>query len=798
MSNARPVLRNIYLNTLRTAIFGLSVLLAVSSCKTTRVLEGNEKLLTKNSVTFTIKNPGISSDELYTIARPKPNKKFIGTARVKLYLYYKGTKGKPESKYRTWLREKMGERPAIFDSAMMLESNRNMELYLNKVGFFYSDVNAETEHKKNKKVHVIYKVTPSVPYRLKSVKYDISDTVMARFISLSRSEPQIREGQIYNAFKLDDERDRIVEILQNNGYYYFNRDFIYFEIDSSFAGKEMNLTMKIRPNKVGSDANPEEIITEPHKRYFINNIYIQPAFDPTKPLQTKYDTSTYSVSYGNRIQRPSNYYILHSGQNRIHPSVISQSIFIKSGDPFRLIDVKKTRTRINELGVFSYNNIRFREIQGTDTAGNGLLDCNIDLSRRKLHSFTVETEATNSGGRPGIGLNFNYQNTNIFRGAEILNLKTRVALEAQKVFGDDAEYSKDIPFFNTIEAGLQVGIIFPKFLIPIKQERFPKFFKPKTSVGVGFGFEDRPEYERWVINLSFGYDWKESEQKRHQLSIVDWNLVNVTLSPEFQQQIDEETNDRIKAQYSDNIIMGMKYSFTYNTQDIRKIENFFFFKGNLNPVGNLLQLGYWLTDPPKDSLGQYTMWGIAYAQFFKIDGDFRLFNVISRNTSLAYRFFTGVGIPYGNSSILPLETGYYAGGANDMRGWPFRLLGPGSYSNPEDDFDKMGDIQLEFNIEYRFPVYQFIKSAIFADIGNIWILEDQEGYPGGEFQFNRFYKEFAIDIGLGLRLDFNFFILRVDAAIPLRDPAQPENDRWVLNKWQFSDFILNFGIGYPF
>jgi outer membrane protein assembly factor BamA len=301
-----------------------------------------------------------------------------------------------------------------------------------------------------------------------------------------------------------------------------------------------------------------------------------------------------------------------------------------------------------------------------------------------------------------------------------------------------------------------------------------------------------------VINLSFGYDWKESEQKRHQLSIVDWNLVNVTLSPEFQQQIDEETNDRIKAQYSDNIIMGMKYSFTYNTQDIRKIENFFFFKGNLNPVGNLLQLGYWLTDPPKDSLGQYTMWGIAYAQFFKIDGDFRLFNVISRNTSLAYRFFTGVGIPYGNSSILPLETGYYAGGANDMRGWPFRLLGPGSYSNPEDDFDKMGDIQLEFNIEYRFPVYQFIKSAIFADIGNIWILEDQEGYPGGEFQFNRFYKEFAIDIGLGLRLDFNFFILRVDAAIPLRDPAQPENDRWVLNNWQFSDFILNFGIGYPF
>jgi outer membrane protein assembly factor BamA len=506
----------------------------------------------------------------------------------------------------------------------------------------------------------------------------------------------------------------------------------------------------------------------------------------------------YTVNYGKRVQRPSNYYILHNGQNRVHPSIISQSVFLKPGDPFRLIDVKKTRARINELGVFSYNNIRFREIPEKDTAGNGLLDCNIDLSRRKLHAFTVETEVTNSGGRPGIGLNFNYQNTNIFRGAEILNLKTRVALEAQKVFGDDAEYSSDVPFFNTIETGLQVGVIFPKFLIPVKQERFPKYFKPRTAVGVGFGFEDRPEYERWVINLSFGYDWKESEQKRHQLNIVDWNLVNVALSPDFQDQIDEETNDRIKSQYSDNIIMGMKYTFTYNTQDIRKLQNFFYFRGNLQPVGNLLHLGYLLADPPKDSLGHYTMWGIAYAQFFKIDGDFRLFNVISRNTSLAYRYFVGVGVPYGNSDVLPLETGYYAGGANGMRGWPFRLLGPGSYSAPDDDFDKMGDIQLEFNIEYRFPVYQFIKSAIFVDIGNIWILEDQEGYPGGEFKFDRFYKEFAIDIGLGLRLDFNFFILRVDAAIPLRDPAMPDGDRWVVNKWQFSDFILNFGIGYPF
>jgi outer membrane protein assembly factor BamA len=673
-----------------------------------------------------------------------------------------------------------------------------MVMYLNKVGYFNSGVAHVEIPKRNKKVHSDYLVTPSIPYRLKEVTYAIDDTLIAGFISGSKTEQHLLAGDIFNAFKLDDERDRITEILQNNGYYYFNRDFIYFEVDSAMGTRQMNVTVKIRPNRVNSPDNPLEVISRPHLRYFINNIYIKPAFDPTKPAGLEFDTLKYSVRPGKSSVRFNDYYILHQGEIKVRPSTISQSVFIKPGDPYRTTDVKKTRARINELGLFSYNNIRFKEVIAPDTAGFGLLDCNIDLSRRKLHSFTVETEATNSGGRPGIGLNFTYQNSNIFGGAEILRLKARIALEAQKIFGGDDEYSESTPFFNTIETGFQVAVDFPRFLIPIRQERFPKYFRPKTTVSVAFGYEDRPEYVRWVTNFLFGYDWKESDLKRHQVFPFDWSLTNVTLSPDFQEQIDNEPNDRIKNQYTDNLIMGPRYSFTYNTQDIRKIQNFFYFRGNIQTAGNLLQLGYTLTDPPKDSLGNYQVWGIAYAQFFKIDGDFRLFNVIARNTSLAYRFFLGIGVPYGNSSVLPLETGFYAGGANDMRGWPYRLLGPGAYSNPEDNYDKMGDLQLEANIEYRFPIYNFIKSAIFADIGNIWILEESDAYPGGDFKFDRFYKEFAIDVGLGLRLDFNFFILRVDAAIPLRNPAQPRDARWVMDDWQFKDIIVNFGIGYPF
>ena len=242
----------------------------------------------------------------------------------------------------------------------------------------------------------------------------------------------------------------------------------------------------------------------------------------------------------------------------------------------------------------------------------------------------------------------------------------------------------------------------------------------------------------------------------------------------------------------------MRYSFTYNTQDIRKLKNFFYFRGNFETAGNILNLGSNAFGANTDTLGNYVLFGIPFAQYAKIDGDFRFFNVITRNSSVAYRLFLGAGIPYGNGEVLPLEKGYYGGGANGMRGWPYRLLGPGSYSNPDDNFDRMGDVQLEANIEFRFPVYSFIKSALFADVGNIWLLKGADSYPGGEFSFDRFYKEFAVDVGIGIRLDFDFFIMRVDFAMPLRDPSQPQGERLILDQWQFSDMIINFGIGYPF
>lgn len=774
------------------------IALIFSSCSITHNFKTDEYLLIRNNIKFTGKNPGISTSELQSIAKPKPNQKFLGIFRIKAYMNHLGTKGKENSKFRTWLRDKVGERPALFDSSAAIEATGEMKQYLNKVGYFYSGVSFDTRHFRKKKVEVNYIISPSAPYKIQSVEYNIADSTIMRFLKSAKTESKIKPGTVYNAFELDNERDRITDILQNNGYYYFNRDFVYFEIDSALGNHEMNLKIKIKPNMMASPDEPWKIIFVPHRRYFIRDVYIRPNFDPLAGPAISPDTLKYTINYKDPKKRPDTYYILHLKTDHIFPRTIIQSIFIKPGDPFRLIDISKTRSRVAELGVFGYSNIRFTDLQTPDTAGNGQLDCNIDLSKRKLHSFTVETEVTNSGGRPGIGLNFTYQNINIFRGSETLRLKARGALEAQKIFGNNANYNQSSPFFNTVETGLEASIIFPRFLIPIRQERFPKYFRPKTTTSLGVGYENRPEYERWLTNFSFGYDWKESDRKRHQIFPFDWSIINVTLSPEFEKELAAEPNDRIKYQYTDNLIMAARYTFIYNTQDIRKIQNFFYFKGDLETAGNFLELGSNVFNAKTDSIGQHILFGIPFAQYAKIDCDLRFFNVITRNNALAYRLFMGTGISYGNANVLPLEKGFYGGGANGMRGWPYRLLGPGSYSNPEDKFDRMGDVQLEGNIEYRFPVYSFVKSAFFADIGNIWLLKDTQSYPGGAFSFDRFYKEFAIDVGVGLRLDFNFFILRVDFAIPLRNPAKPEGQRWVLNKWRFSDIIINFGIGYPF
>ena len=784
------------------AMAATALLSLLSSCKLTKTLEEGEYLLVRNKIEIAGDTKGIDTDEIYSILQPRPNKKFLGILPVKLTLYNWGSGGKESSRFRRWLREKVGERPNLYDSLRINASTADIVNYLAKTGFFNSDAAYRREQVGRKqKMKVIYVIHPSTPYKLRNIYYPIDDSLLRSFIVNDKGNSLLNTGDNYNAFKMEQERGRITDLLQQKGYFYFNPNFIYYQVDSAMNSHQMDLYVRAKDSWKG-EADSLHIDEKIHKRYLIKDIYITPNYDPLAPPDQKKDTLDFEVSYHVKGGQPSVYRIIHSGSLKINPKTISQSVFMRQGSMYNALDVRKTRSRINELGLYSYTGIKFREVAPLDTARNtiGELDCIIDLSRRKLHSFTLEAEGTNSGGRPGIGFNFTYQNNNIFRGSEILRFKWHFALEAQKAIGSSSgENTSAQPLFNTVETGFEVSVDFPRFLVPIRQERFPKYFRPKTTVSISYGYEQRPEYRRTLTGFSFGYNWKESETKRHVIYPLDISIIDVVNSPEFQDQIDNEPNDRIRSQYTDHFILALRYSFIFNNQDIRKLKNFVYFRGTIEPAGNLLNLGYKTLSSQSDSLGYYRIFGIRYAQFIRTDVDFRYFNVITRNNTLAYRFAIGVGVPYGNSEVLPLEKGFYGGGANGMRGWPYRLLGPGSYDAPDSlNYDRMGDIQLELNLEYRFPIYKFLKAAIFTDIGNIWLLKENESYPGGKFDFDTFYNEVAVDAGLGIRLDFNFFILRVDVAAPMHDPAYPINQRWRISKLNFDDFLINFGIGYPF
>lgn len=242
----------------------------------------------------------------------------------------------------------------------------------------------------------------------------------------------------------------------------------------------------------------------------------------------------------------------------------------------------------------------------------------------------------------------------------------------------------------------------------------------------------------------------------------------------------------------------MKYSYIYNNQEINKLKNFIYFRGNIETSGNILNAIDQFVKAPKNEEGYYTLFNIRYAQYIRLDVDLRYYVLLSENRRVAIRGIFGIGVPYGNSEDLPFEKGFYGGGANGMRGWRFRSLGPGTYVNDDTDFDRMGDLKLEGNIEYRFPIYKFFKSAIFIDAGNIWLLNTDDSFPGGKFEFDDFIEEIAMDAGIGLRFDFGFFVFRIDGALPIRNPALPAGERWTFNRIELERINWNIGIGYPF
>lgn len=777
---------------MRNLLLGSMSFLALSACTATRFIPKDNALLKKNTVVIRDAKPAnfLKSDLEYLIAQ-KPNPSFFGN-RVGLWFHYFSAE---RQRYRLWrwVHQNSGEGPVYVDEGQATNTAFQLSRYCYNKGYFNNIVEPKPVLHKNRLATMVYEVTLNAPYTLDSISQTIADSNLLYYLNPAFEASLIKKGGLYDAYLLDAERDRITNLLRNNGYYDFTKEYILFEVDTNLRHRALNLTMLIR-NPLSRNGKTAPF----HKRYFIKDITIFPAYDPFSLAVNLSDTLSYERK-NPETNLPSTLNFVYHEKMGIKAATFNPVIQIFEDEPFSINKLRQTYKGLTNLKIFRASNIIYDTfpLRGApETVDSNFLNCKVFLQRSKANGYSVELEGTNSGGDLGIRGGLVFSNKNLFKGSEIFRLRFNGGVEAQQVRDLEVQGQSQPAFFNTFETGVDASIYFPRFLSPVRLRQFAREYLPKTNVSIGFSNQNRKYYNRTILKTSFGYDWMASANAQHLFSPINLSSVKVNPSDEFQQFLDKQTNRRFKDQYSNHLILSMMYSYIYNNQNVDKLRDFFYYRVNAESSGGIVSL-FNNTSLVKNSDDFNTILGIRYAQYLRLDQDFRYYRLLSREHRLVYRAMLGVGFPYGNSEQMPFEKSYFAGGSNGMRGWQLRHLGPGSYSDSV-DIERIGDIQIEMNLEYRFPVVSYLKGALFMDIGNIWTLHDQTYFHNGTFGINTFYKELAVDAGMGFRFDFSFFIFRLDAAIPLRDPAYPEKQRWRLNMLQMKQLVWNFGIGYPF
>jgi len=761
------------------------LIVGLASCSPSKYVGEGEYLLERNKVLIKGEAENVTSDEMQSLARQRPNRKLLGIFRLNTWAYHKAATGNDNAVNR-WLLRSIAKEPVIVDTGLIISSLKQMDLYLQNKGYFSNELDYQIRKKRWSRyaAKVEYSISPGKEYRLWTIRSSVRDTTLALFLGLHFGERILQQGMIYDVDILDDERDRIVHLLKDYGYYSFTREYITYRIDSTLGQGRMDVEMIIA-NPPGRDHHP---------RQKIDRIMIYPDFDPLRDPSKAWDTLIVADRRWGLEKAPGLYYFLYDDKLRVKPEVILQNIFIEQGAYYAQQAIQRTYRRLSDLPVFGFVNIHLKELPEKAERSGGGLSCEIRISRAASSAFNIETEGTNSAGDLGVAGSFVFENRNLFRGAEFFQIRLKGALEVQRLpESTDGEFL----FFNTFETGAEASLRFPRFLLPLRGDLFPKLFEPYTRLNLAYNVRQRPAYRRVATNISFGYEWKETAVRRHILYPADLNAVDIIADSSFNPSA---FGPLYAAQYTDHLTAAIKYSFILNTQPIARGGNYLYFRANLSSAGNFLDFAHNVFSLPEDERGFHSLFNIRYAQYIRFDGDFRYYQIMDGGQSLVYRLAAGMGVPYGNSVVLPFEQAFFSGGSNSLRGWEVRSLGPGAYANPENRrYDKIGDILLEASAEYRFPVYRYLKGALFADAGNIWLQNQDAALPGGEFRISSFASQLALDAGLGMRLDFGFFLFRLDAALPLRDPARVEGARWLRSaEYKMKKVVWNFGIGYPF
>lgn len=813
----------------------------LAGCDPTRRVPQGEHLLRKNRIVLAKRS--LDPGELEAIVKQKPNKKIIGM-RFHMAMYNlpdpehmerkkarkdartdernekRSAKGKAPKPYKRtmgeWLRGTVGEAPVVLDSALTGRSAQQIRLYMHKEGWFDATVR-DTVHFTHRrwfgggrgkpfvqaKAEVEYHVDPDTSYTYRNIQFAVDDDMLRHHVASSWENSLLKPGDRYDADILDKERTRIADLLRNLGYLFFTRELVQYDANITVGDHQVDIVLNLqRPlakNERGLKGSKEGTI------YTIKRIdiaaYRRPRNTDALTIDTL-DQGGYRFLFRNRLP--------YKTKALLHP------ILLNPDERFRQSNADLTYRRLTGLRVFDRVDITY---DTSGTGGPGLANARISLLPGKEQSMSAEGFGTNRGGALGTSVSLGYKHRNLFHRMTSLQLQLVLGLEAQQPITGGSNTTEEETtggvgagdgLFNTVDIGPDLTL---GFLLP-SRKLFSKSSDARLLFNALYNYQRRPDYTRTLGKLSFGLQWNESNSNTIGLFPLEINVIKIPQkSAAFEDYLLRSNDPVLTNSYTDHLIVEMRGTLVLAPPEGQWRRNKFFSRINLEWAG--YPPVKWISAETQDSSGNTfrTVAGVRYAEFVKADSDLRWHRVVNDKSSFAFRTAAGIGIPFGNLTVLPFETSFFVGGANGLRAWRARSIGPGTYNAPLVAYDRIGEVRLEGNAEYRFKLIGFLEGAFFADVGNIWNINADPNKPGSEFTSD-FLSQLAVGTGMGARLNFDFFVVRFDLGMQTKDPSLPLGERWLFQpKDEYeaatselvgspvtykTQFNFNLGIGYPF
>ncbi len=759
--------------------------LLLSACNTLRNVPEKEYLLDKVTIETHDAPSDISDSDLRRYLRQTPNSRVLGT-RFHLWLYNLGKPGK-ETGINGWF-HRIGEAPSIYSGNLTAKGVENLTKYLHTRGFYHCTVKDSVYDTKKRRKGVRYSIHFGKPTLLGAIQVQLADSLARQYVMRDWDTWGVKPHDRLDDRTLSSTRAHMERILRDQGYFNFSADYVNYRADTVGHPLYANLEIQV-PNPQRKDL-PNTLF----RRYVVDSLRVFTRYNPLQPA-----TANISKLKGETSDGLHYYYPMTPG---IRYSVLDRMILLRPDSLVRLNLVNRSQQNLMSAGVYQLASFDFKAGKtARDTVMGGIpqrvypLNADLHLTRFKTQSYQFEALLTTSGS-VGTEGSFTYRHRNLFRGAEQLEVQVRLQVEALR-------NRKELSFKSAIELGTRVSLTYPGFLIPFMKNDYLRRISPRTRFQVSYNYQRRPDYTRTIASGSTLYTWQQGRSISHSFAPAEVNVVKIfAINKRFSQRI---AQTYLANSYISQLVGLASYGFAYASKPTVQHPSNHTLRWNTEVAGNLLWGARKLVCKERED-GVYTLFALPFAQYARGDFNYAYHWVIDRNNTLAFRSYFGIGYPYGNSTALPFEKRFFEGGANGVRAWHARDLGPGAYNERMLKYpNQTADIKMELNAEYRFKMFWLLEGALFFDAGNIWAISDADDRKGAKFNFDTFYRQIASGYGTGLRLNLGFFILRMDLGVKLYDPAdgvdaENPNSHWIPFERAYSerDFVLHFGVGYPF